>query len=125
MFVGEELASLQLQQRPHEDEELAAGLEIEPVLLREPSAEGDHDLSHVDLGERQLLAQEERQQQVEWPLERVEVEVELMSQHLRENLTRRADASLGHGHRRSLRRRRAGHLWLTRVAADELPPDEE
>ena len=36
-----------------------------------------HDLREVDLAQRQLLPQDERQQQVERPLERVEVELEL------------------------------------------------
>src|SRR5205823_3541294 len=80
----EEPAGRQLQQRRHEDEELAARLEIELAALREPLAEGDHDPRHVDLGEVELLLQDQRQQQVERTLERVEVELELPYLHRRQ-----------------------------------------
>ena len=77
LLVGEERASLQLQQRRDQDEELAAGFEIELVSLGEPLDESDDDRGHVDLGRLELLLQQQRQQQVEGALERVEVQLKL------------------------------------------------
>ena len=48
LLVREERARLQLEQRRDQDEELAAGLEIELVALRKPLDESDHDRGHVD-----------------------------------------------------------------------------
>src|SRR5262249_7674281 len=76
LLLREEPTRLQLEQRRHEHEELAAGVEIEPPLLLEALAEREHDLGDVDLGRLQLLSEHERQQQVERPLERTEVELE-------------------------------------------------
>src|SRR5262249_61131871 len=81
--LREEPTRLQLEQRRHEHEELAAGVEIEPPLLLEALAEREHDLGDVDLGRLQLLSEHERQQQVERPLERIEVELELAHDHRR------------------------------------------
>src|SRR5204863_7325758 len=80
-LVREELAGLQLEQRRDEHEELPAGVEVEPALLGEVLAECDDDRRHVDVDQLQLLPQDEREQQVERPLERVEVEIELPRQH--------------------------------------------
>ena len=77
VLLGEHRARLQLEQRRDQDEELAAGVEVELAALGEVLDERDHDLGEVDLAERQLLAQHEREQQVERPLERVEVQLEL------------------------------------------------
>ena len=55
VLVGEELARLQLEQRRDEDEELAAGVEIELVALGEPLEERDDDLGDVDLRQVELL----------------------------------------------------------------------
>ena len=77
LLVRKEAARLELEQRRDQHEELAAGVEVELLPLGEPGDERDHDLGEVDLGERQLLPQHERQQQVERTLERVEIEVEL------------------------------------------------
>ena len=81
LLVREERASLQLEQRRDQDEELAARLEVELVPLGEPLDEGDDDRGHVDLGRLQLLLQEQRQEQVEGTLERVEVQLELADDH--------------------------------------------
>ena len=81
LLVGEERARLQLEQRRDQDEELAAGLEVELVALGEPLDEGDDDRGHVDVGRLQLLLQEQRQEQVEGTLERVEVQLELAHNH--------------------------------------------
>jgi len=55
LLVGKELARLQLEERADEHEELAAGVEVEPLLRGEPLAERDDDRSHVDVGQLQLL----------------------------------------------------------------------
>ena len=81
LLVGEERARLQLEQRRDQDEELAAGLEIELVALGKPLDEGDHDRGHVDVGRLELLLQQQRQEQVERALERVEVQLELAHDH--------------------------------------------
>ena len=80
-LAGEQAARLQLEQRRDEHEELSARVEVELLPLGEPLDKGEHDSRDVDLDERQLLLQDERQQQVEWTLERVEVEVELTDAH--------------------------------------------
>ena len=82
--LREELAGLDLEHRAHEHEELSAGLEIEPALVLEPLGERRDDVGHLDLGEPQLLLEDERQQQVERALERVEVEVQHGGCHPRE-----------------------------------------
>ena len=88
LLVREQRARLQLEQRRDQHEELAAGLEIELVPLGEPLDEGDHDRGHVDVGRLELLPQEERQQQVEGTLERVEVQLELAHFHRGRNASR-------------------------------------
>ena len=79
---GKSAAGLQLEQRGDQNEELAAGLEIELVPLGEALDEGDHDRRHVDLGRLELLFQEQREQQVEGALERVEVQLEFAHNHV-------------------------------------------
>ena len=78
-LLGKEAARLQLEQRREQHEELAAGFEVELVALGEPRHEGDDDLRQVELGERQLLAQHQRKQQVERPLEGIEVELKFVN----------------------------------------------
>src|SRR5439155_884053 len=77
----EQAARLQLEQRRYEHEELSARVEVELLALREPLDEREDDPRDVDLMERQLLPEDEGQQQVEWALERVEVELELADAH--------------------------------------------
>ena len=81
LLVGEERARLQLEQRRDQDEELAARLEVELLALGQPIDERDHDRRHVDVGRLELLLQEQRQEQVEGALERVEVQLELAHHH--------------------------------------------
>src|SRR5439155_22879621 len=81
LLLGKELARLQLEQRGDEHEELAHGIEVEPLLLGQPFAERDDDRGHVDLRRTQLVLQDERQQQIEGALERVEIELELPELH--------------------------------------------
>ena len=89
-FVREERARLELEQRGDEDEELAARLEVERLALGEQLHEGDDDRGDVDLGEVELLAQDEREQEVERPLEGVQIQLELAHDH-------REEASRGAG----------------------------
>src|SRR5215213_3306288 len=126
VLVGKEAARLQLEQRGDQDQELAAGLEVELVALRQALDERRHDPGQIDVAKGDLLAQDERQEEVERPLERVEIEVELADcdRHAR-TLARLPDATLGDRHLRSARRARALLAPLARLAAEELPPDEE
>jgi hypothetical protein len=80
-LVREEPARLQLEQRGDEDEELAAGVEVELLARGEPLDEGDDDAGDVHVRKVELVAEDERQQQVERALERVEVEIELAHLH--------------------------------------------
>ena len=103
LLVGEERARLQLEQRRDQDEELAARVEVELVALGEVLDEREHDLGEIDLAQRQLVAEDERQQEVERPLERVEVELELADEgrrHRRRRLAVAPDAALRDGHLR-------------------------
>ena len=76
-LVGEERARLQLEQRGDQDEELAAGLEIEFVSFRQELDEREHDRRDVDLARLELLLQEKREEQIERAFERVEIERQL------------------------------------------------
>ena len=60
--LREELAGLDLEHRPYEDEELPARLEIEPALVLEPLGERRDDVGHLDLRQAQFLLEDERQQ---------------------------------------------------------------
>src|SRR5262249_62115833 len=103
--LREEPAGLELEQRGDQDEELAARVEVELVALGEPGDESDHDLGEVELAERHLLAEDEREQEVERALERVEVEQERPYGFLRHSarLSSRPDAARRDRHRRALR----------------------
>src|SRR5207248_2427211 len=125
LLLGEEAARLQLEERREEDEELAARLEVELVALGEPRDEGDDDLRQVELGERQLLAEDEREQEVERTLEGVEVELELADGdggHCG-RLSPLADAPAWDGHLRP-RGRRTPPPPRLHVPAAALHPDE-
>ena len=106
LLVGEEVARLQLEQRRDEDEELAAGVEIELVALGEALDEGDDDPGHVDLGRLDRVLEQERQEKVERALEGIEVQLEIAdgTGHGR-TLAPGSDAALRHGHLRPRRRR--------------------
>ena len=75
---------LQLEQRGDQDQELGRRLEVELALLLDVLEVGDHDLAQLDLGERDLLAQDDGHQQVERAREDVQIEVELGGSHARE-----------------------------------------
>src|SRR5205085_6834466 len=80
-LLREEAASLELQEGRDEDEELAARLEVELLVLREPLEEREHDAGDVDLPQVELVLEDERQQQVEGAFEGVEVELQLPHYH--------------------------------------------
>ena len=103
LLLREHRARLQLEERGDQDQELAAGVQVELALLGEMLDERDHDLGEIDLLQRQLLAQDEREQQVERPLERVEVELQFADGygHLA-RLAALPDAALRDRHRRAL-----------------------
>ena len=81
VLVGEHAARLQLEQRGDQDQELAARVQVELAFLGEVLDERDDDRREVDLGERDLLPEDERQQQVERAFEGVEVQLELADGH--------------------------------------------
>ena len=67
VLTGEQGARLELEQGRDEDEELAAGLEVELFPLGKPFHERQDHASHVHFGQVELVAQDEREQQVEGP----------------------------------------------------------
>ena len=76
-LVGEERARLELEQGRHENEELAARLQVELVTLSESLDECQDDGGDVDLPRLELFLQEQREEEVERPFEGVELELEL------------------------------------------------
>ena len=68
---------LQLQQGGDQDQELGHRLEVDLADVLEAVDVGEDDVAKGHLGEADLLAQEHGEQQVERPLEDVEIEVEL------------------------------------------------
>ncbi len=94
---------LELQQRRDQHQELGRGLEVERVLGLEVVQVGDDDLREVHLEQVELLAQDQREQQVEGACEDVEVQLELGEAHAPK--TRRA---CGRARRPSPRARRPG-----------------
>jgi hypothetical protein len=77
ILSGEQRARLELQQSRDEYEELPARVEIELLTFGQPLQEGQHHAGHVHFGQVELVAKDERQQEVEGTLERLEVELEL------------------------------------------------
>ena len=78
LVVGvDEQARLELAQRRHQDEELGERLEVDLVGALELAEVGQHDVDDRHLDQLELVAQHEREQQVERARERVEVEIEL------------------------------------------------
>ena len=106
LLVGEQVPGLQLEQRRDQDEELAAGVEIELVALGQPLDERDDDRGHVDLRRLDRVLEQQREQKVERALEGVEVQLEIAdgTGHGR-TLAPGSDAALRHRHRGSGRRR--------------------
>ena len=74
LLGGQHQARLQLQQRRDQDQELGRRLEVQLAARLEPLDVGEHDLGEVDLEQVDVLVQDQRDEQVERPLEDVEVE---------------------------------------------------
>ena len=68
---------LELQQGRDEDEELGGRLEVELAAALEEVEVAQDDVGQLDLEQVDLLAQDERQQQVERPGEDLQVELEV------------------------------------------------
>ncbi len=77
LLVREEPARLQLEQRGHEHQELSARVEIDARALGELLDEGEDDVRHLHVAELELLFEDEREEEVEGPLEGVQVQVEV------------------------------------------------
>ncbi len=67
---------LELEQRGDEHEELGRDLEVELAAALEVVEVGEHDVGELHLEQVDLLAQDERQQEVERTREDLEVELE-------------------------------------------------
>ena len=76
-LLGEQVPRLDLEQRRDEHEELAARVEVELVARRQVLDERDDDRRDVDLGRLELILEDQREEQVERALERVEVQLEI------------------------------------------------
>ena len=76
LLAGQHQPRLELQQRRDQDQELRRGLEVELVARLEVVEVGEHDLGQLDLEQVELLAQDQREQQVERAREDVEVQLE-------------------------------------------------
>ena len=129
LLVREEPARLQLEQRRDEHEELAARLEVELARARRAARTNATTIPATSTSAQvELLLQDERQQQVERALERVEVQLELAHDPRARNLAARPDAALGiaiAGPSGSRRGAADGRPRPVLAAAEELPPDEE
>ncbi len=75
--AGQHQPRLQLQQGGDQDEELGRHLQLQLALALEVLDVGDDDLAQLQVEEADLLAQDDRHQQVERPGEDVEVEIEV------------------------------------------------
>ena len=81
VLLRQHQARLQLEQRRDQHEELGGGLEVELAGPLEVLDVGEHHLGEVDLEQVDLLPQHQRQEQVERPVEDLEVEVERRQGH--------------------------------------------
>ena len=100
LVAGEHQPRLQLEQRGDQHDELGRRLEVELAARLEVVEVGEHDLGERELEQVDLLAQDQRQQQVERPAEDVEVEVE------RRRAVTASPYAVARPARRPLRRRR-------------------
>ena len=79
VLLGQHQPRLELEQRGDQHQELGGGLEVELARPLQVLDVGEHDLGEIDLEQVDLLPQHERQQQVERPVEDLQVEVERAS----------------------------------------------
>ena len=103
---------LELQQGGDEHEELGGHLEVELAAGLEVVEVADDDVGQLDLEQVDLLAQDERQQQVERPAEDLEVELELGDGRGRRRLGHAGNRSAG-----PRRRERSVQAAVSRRAA--------
>ena len=73
LLAGQHQARLEFEQGGDEDEELSREVEVELASALEMIDIGDDDVGEVDLEQIDLLAQDERQQQIERTREDVKV----------------------------------------------------
>ncbi len=76
LLAGQHQPRLELEQRRDQDQELGRRLQVELVARLEVVEVGEHDLGQLDLEQVELLAQDQREQQVERAREDVEVELQ-------------------------------------------------
>ena len=95
LLAGQHQPRLELQQRRDQHQELGRGLEVELLQRLQVVEVGDDDLGEVDLEQVQLLAQDQREEQVEGTGEDVEVQLELGDAHARK-ARRRSDGPDAH-----------------------------
>ena len=81
LLARQQQPRFELQQRRDQDQELGRRLEIELAAALEVIDVGDHDFGQVDLEQVDLLAQDQRQQQVKRTREYVEVQLEVYERH--------------------------------------------
>ena len=93
----DEQARLELAQRRDEHEELRERLEIDLLGALQLREVGQHDVDDRHLDELELLAQDEGEQQVERPRERVEVEVELENGSVHTRIVATTPDACGYG----------------------------
>ena len=88
VVAGQHQPRLQLQQRRDQHQELGRDLEIELAARLEHVEVGDDDVGQLDLEQVDLLAQDERQEQVERTREDLEIELQLGDDHALERSAR-------------------------------------
>ena len=79
LLAGQHQPRLELEQRGDQHQELGRGLEVELLAGLQVVQVGDDDVGQLDLEQVHVLAQDQREQQVERPRE--DVEVQLQSVH--------------------------------------------
>ena len=110
-------------------EELAAGVEVDPLARGQVLDERHDDRGDVDLRGLQLLLEDERQEEVERPLERIEVQLEIANRRRHgANLAGRSDAPLARDGHPPLRLRRpraapAAWRWGPVALREDVPRD--
>ena len=76
LLAGQHQARLELEQRRDQHQELRRGLQVELVARLEVIQVGQHHVGQLDLEQVELLAQDQRQQQVERAREDVEIQLQ-------------------------------------------------
>ena len=79
LLAGQHQPRLELEQRGDQHQELRRGLEVQLLAGLQVVQVGDDDVGQLDLEQVHVLAQDQREQQVERPRE--DVEVQLQSVH--------------------------------------------